>query len=264
MTTRVRFDDVLFNDVQSDDVLFHDVLLGATSAERRRRRLTLAATLVSEALVIAALVALPLLYLDALPGVSPRPAAPVALSFAPPVAETAGAVGSGRSIAIARSTDEYVVTRTMADPHLIYNRYRAASDETVAPGTLLPPGCCGTGERVGDGDRIAAIAPRPVMPMPPAHRPVISHVEESVLVHRVDPAYPATARLSHTEGDVVLRAVIGKDGGVESLRVVSGHPLLNAAAVNAVSQWRFRPYQLNGASIEVEAQITVRFVLAAR
>jgi periplasmic protein TonB len=55
--------------------------------------------------------------------------------------------------------------------------------------------------------------------------------------------------------------VIGKDGAMENLRLISGHPMLAPAAIQAVSQWRYRPYILNGDAIEVETQITVNFVL---
>jgi protein TonB len=96
---------------------------------------------------------------------------------------------------------------------------------------------------------------------PPPHRPMISHLDEGMIVHRVEPLYPSTAKLVRIQGEVVLRAVISKEGRIEGLQVISGHPLLAPAAVNAISQWRFRPYQLNGSPIEVEAQVTVRFKL---
>ena len=62
----------------------------------------------------------------------------------------------------------------------------------------------------------------------------------------------------------MLQAVIGRDGGIEKLRVVSGHPLLVQAAVKAVEQWRYKSYCLNGEAVEVETQVTVNFVLAGR
>ena len=82
------------------------------------------------------------------------------------------------------------------------------------------------------------------------------------LVRRVQPAYPALARSARIQGTVVLSAVISKAGTMENLRVVSGHPLLVAAAMEAVSQWRYRPYILNHEPIEVETQIIVSFSLS--
>jgi protein TonB len=60
---------------------------------------------------------------------------------------------------------------------------------------------------------------------------------------------------------VVLEAVISKAGTMQNLRLISGHPLLVPAAIEAVNQWRYRPYILNGEAIEVETQITVNFIL---
>jgi len=85
---------------------------------------------------------------------------------------------------------------------------------------------------------------------------------EGSLIHRVEPIYPPIARAAGIQGSVIIAAVIGTDGVVEKLQVVSGHPMLTKAALNAVSQWRYRPYFLNGAPIEVDTQITVNFILA--
>ena len=84
---------------------------------------------------------------------------------------------------------------------------------------------------------------------------------EGNLIRRVEPAYPSLARSARIQGQVVLSAVIGKNGAIENLRVLSGHPMLVGAAVDAVRQWRYRPYILNGDAIEVETQITVNFHL---
>lgn len=81
------------------------------------------------------------------------------------------------------------------------------------------------------------------------------------LVHRVQPEYPYPAKMAHVRGQVVLAAVIGKEGTIENLRVIAGHPLLARAAIEAVSRWRYRPYILNGEPVEVETQIMVNFTL---
>ena len=69
------------------------------------------------------------------------------------------------------------------------------------------------------------------------------------------------ARTAHVQGSVVLAALISSDGTIRNLRLISGHPMLAPAAIDAVSQWRYRPYILNGEAIEVETQITVNFKL---
>lgn len=84
---------------------------------------------------------------------------------------------------------------------------------------------------------------------------------EGNLIRRVDPQYPAIAKQIHLEGTVVLNAMISRDGNIERVEVASGPGLLANAAKEAVRQWQYRPYLLNGEPVEVETQITVNFVL---
>jgi protein TonB len=84
---------------------------------------------------------------------------------------------------------------------------------------------------------------------------------EGSLIRRVQPIYPPLARSARVQGSVVLSALISKAGTIENLRALSGHPMLVAAAIEAVRQWRYRPYILNAEPIEVETQITVSFSL---
>lgn len=81
------------------------------------------------------------------------------------------------------------------------------------------------------------------------------------LVTKVDPVYPEKAKVEHKEGTVVLMARIGKDGHVENLSVISGPSALRSAAMDAVKQWVYRPYQLNGQSVEVDSTVTLNFSL---
>ena len=78
----------------------------------------------------------------------------------------------------------------------------------------------------------------------------------------MQPAYPAIAKTARVQGQVVLQAEISKDGNIENLRVISGHPLLTQAALDAVKQWKYRPYILNGEPVPVETTVTVIFSLA--
>jgi protein TonB len=85
---------------------------------------------------------------------------------------------------------------------------------------------------------------------------------EGNLIYRVQPEYPALARQVRVQGLVVLQAIISRDGAIENLQVVSGHPLLIPAALNAVRQWRYRPYALNWEPVEVETEVKVNFILS--
>ena len=105
---------------------------------------------------------------------------------------------------------------------------------------------------------------RPVIPVPPKPAEKIfrqSEILAGSLIRNVEPKYPPLAMAARDQGPVVLAAVISKAGTIGNLRVVSGHPLLVGAALDAVRQWRYRPYILNGDVIEVETEITVNFVL---
>jgi protein TonB len=101
----------------------------------------------------------------------------------------------------------------------------------------------------------------PVAPRPVAAPLRISHISEGNLIRKVLPEYPPLARSARIQGPVVLQAMISKEGVIENLRVVTGHPMLVPAAIDAVRQWRYRPYILNNEPVEVETQITVNFGL---
>jgi TonB family protein len=82
-----------------------------------------------------------------------------------------------------------------------------------------------------------------------------------LLVEKVVPDYPPLARQAHVKGSVVLDADISKDGAIEKPKLVTGHPLLAPAAIDAVKHWRYKPYVLNGQAVPVNTQITVNFSL---
>jgi TonB family protein len=82
------------------------------------------------------------------------------------------------------------------------------------------------------------------------------------VIYQKHPEYPAEAKANHIEGAVVMRASISKEGAVENLQIVSGPKELYASAINAVKEWRYRPYILNGEPTAVETTITVNFNLA--
>lgn len=109
--------------------------------------------------------------------------------------------------------------------------------------------------------------PEPARPAPPTPAPVQrlvipgGQVNPAVPISRPDPAYPPIARTMRVSGVVELMGVIGTDGRMKELRVVSGHPLLARAALDAVSRWIYKPTLLNGKPVEVEAPITVTFRL---
>ena len=83
-----------------------------------------------------------------------------------------------------------------------------------------------------------------------------------VLAHPVDPNYPLLAREMKVQGAVVLDALIGRDGTIQNLKIVSGPTILANAAMEAVRQWRFKPYYQQGEAVETAARITVNFTIS--
>ena len=142
------------------------------------------------------------------------------------------------------------------------NEQPVASAPNIDEGRV--PGGTGLARRGGVWNSIgnsADVAPPPPPPVP-THPIRVSHWAEGNLIYRVQPVYPPLARQARIQGPVRLRAIISKAGTIENLVVLSGHPMLVAAAIEAVRQWRYRPYLLNNEPIEVETEITVNFILS--
>jgi protein TonB len=87
------------------------------------------------------------------------------------------------------------------------------------------------------------------------------NVTAASIITQTRPLYPALARQARIQGNVVLHAIIDKDGKVAQLEVISGHPLLVQSALDAVKQWRYKPTLLNGDPVEVDTTITVTFTM---
>ena len=141
--------------------------------------------------------------------------------------------------------------------------------DTEPPPPMIDPGAAGVRDGTGDPNARGTVFNSVLgsdlaLPPPPAavRHPTVSRMMEGNLVHRVQPDYPTLARQVRVQGKVVLRAMISREGAIENLQVLSGHPMLIPAAVDAVRQWRYRPYVLNGEPVEVETEVTVNFILS--
>ncbi len=100
-----------------------------------------------------------------------------------------------------------------------------------------------------------------LQPVVPQRIRISQGVTSGLLIHKVEPSYPVLAKSARIQGNVMLKAIIDKEGNIQDLQLLSGHPMLVPAAINAVKQWRYRPYLLNGQPVEVETTITVIFTL---
>ena len=106
----------------------------------------------------------------------------------------------------------------------------------------------------------AIVAPAQEESTPPADVPGET-VQNQCLIKRVFPVYPPLARQARIQGTVMLRIIVSKSGDVTELRLLSGHPLLAPAAIEAVRQWKYKPYEVNREVCAVETNVQVNFTL---
>lgn len=134
--------------------------------------------------------------------------------------------------------------------------------EDPKPGVWIALGGPGSGA-ASSGSPFGGSGTPPVVraATPAAAQHVTSGVMQGMLIYKVVPVYPAVAQALRTSGTVVLQATISRTGAIENLRVVEGPAMLCQAALDAVRQWRYRPYMLNGRPLEVETTVDVNFTL---
>ncbi len=204
--------------------MFQETLLESSPTPRRRRGWSLATAFTAQTLIAATLIVVPLLS-SAVITIS-TPAMPIPLSYA-----------------------------KLAKGSLIVSNPRLGNSGPSDPSPCLVGASC----PVGDGGPPSLLPPGPaVRPEPPVKR-ITSRSSDALLINKVIPTYPIVAVRSGVQGEVRLHAIIARDGTIQSLSVISGHPLLTGAAIEAVQQWRYKPYRLNGEAVEVETYITVNF-----
>jgi periplasmic protein TonB len=242
-----------------------DIDAEAFSRARRLRRKALGISLFFEAGLVAAMLLWPLIT----PGVLPRQ---YNVTPAPPFHGGGGASPSHphEPLGPRPPIGHPPLPCTMCAPLVIPPRPSADGPEPPAidnspggPG-YGDPNLPGTGPGIPGGFDFGPRSPviRPPE-QPEKSGPVrrTAEVMQAMLVHQVRPEYPPLARAAYISGRVELRAIIGKDGVVRELQVLSGNPLLVQSARAAVSAWRYQPTLLNGEPVEVETYITVNFVL---
>jgi protein TonB len=243
--------------------MFNDSMLEVTWAQRSRRSWTTLTSFGLQAVVISLLLLLPLWKTVGLPTGRILPT-PVSWGAPPAAAPHVQRQRSTPTIAQSNLADNILIAPREVPRHV------AMIEETTAPPQLSfndigVDGGIGPGSRDGVwrslNDSVRAVAPPPA-PAPTVRQFRTSSMLEGSIVRRVQPVYPPLARSAHIQGPVVLSAAISKAGTIEDVHVLSGHPMLVGAAIEAVRQWRYRPYILNNEPIEVETQITVNFTLA--
>lgn len=249
--------------------LFADVLLEATSLQLRRRTLSTVLSILFESLLVGGLLLVPLMYTQTLPRqqllsflVSPPPPPPP-----PPPAASA--------VKVVERVGTDIMNGRLRTPGRIPQTVQMTRGEE-APPALSSGGVIGgvpggiPGGQLGGviGGIISSTSSLPTVPKlaisaAPKRIRISQGVTKGLLIQKIEPNYPPIARAARVQGQVVLAAIISRSGEIQNLVLVSGHPMLTPAAIEAVKQWRYRPFLLNGEPVEVETTMTVTFQLSS-
>jgi periplasmic protein TonB len=212
-----------------------------------------------ESLFVVVLILIPLIYTEALPKgqlatflVAPPPPPP------PPPPPAA-------PIKVVKVQSE-MVNNTLRTPTKIPEKVKIIQEEEQPPqmasGVMggVPGGVPG-GSMGGVIGGIIGTSTAAVPKVAITRTRVSSGVISGLLIKRVEPTYPALAKTARVQGTVVLHAIISKEGNIQGLTLVSGPAMLAPSAIDAVKQWRYKPYLLNGDAIEVDTTVEVTFRL---
>jgi periplasmic protein TonB len=237
--------------------LFHDSLVVSGAKSRPRNPWAAVGSVTLLSLLLLALVVIPLFHTDTLPKRET-----LTMLYVLPAAAASNVTRLPVPTSTARNTPT-----NMRIPSAVHTTQEAPLPPLDTAGGLVggvPGGVVGgipggVLSEVLSSTRSAPAQAKMPDPMPIKRIRVASRVVEANLIHDVAPTYPPEAGRARIEGTVVLMAVIGTDGTVKDVRVESGLPILAQAAIDAVKQWRYRPYLLNGEPVEVDSRITINF-----
>jgi periplasmic protein TonB len=239
--------------------MFEDSLIESGGKLKTARGRTTTFSFILEAVIIGVMVLIPLIFTEALPHaqlmmslVAPPPPPP------PPPPPAA--------VRVVKVVQTDIVNGQLRTPTKIPKKVEIIKEEEAPPPSMgvvggVPGGVPG-GQMNGVIGGIISNAPMAVPKVAVQRVRVSQGVTQGMVLHKVQPTYPPLARTARVQGSVILAAVIGKDGAIQNLHVLSGHPLLQQAALEAVKQWKYRPYILNGEPVEVDTQVTVNFTLS--
>jgi periplasmic protein TonB len=244
--------------------MFEDSLIESGGKLKTKRGMTSALAFVIEIMILIVMVLIPLIFTEALPRtqlmtflVAPPPPPPPPPPAAAPV-----------KVVKVIQTD--IINGQLRTPTKIPKKVEMIKEDEAPPPVMASAGVVGGvpgGVPGGSmGGVIGSVLSSTPVAVPKVATPqrvrVSSGVSQGLLVRRVQPNYPPLARQARIQGVVLLQATISKEGDIKDLTLISGHPMLAPAAIEAVKQWKYRPYLLNGEPVEVETQVQVNFTLS--
>ena len=242
--------------------MFEDMVVSGAHSIKTNKPWTVVLSMLFQVLFLGILILIPLIYTEALPKAMlatmivapppppPPPPPPVATQIVK-VKPQVHLMDAGKLVAPKVIPKDVKIIKEEAEPDM---------NAGMAGG--VPGGVAGGSMGGVIGGVIGGMGGAPPPPKPTASRiRQGGSVQAALLVNKVQPVYPPLARQTRISGTVRLHALISKQGTVESLEVLSGHPLLVRAAMDAVQQWKYKPTLLNGEPVEVDTTIDVIFSL---
>src|SRR6202167_5655200 len=243
--------------------MFEDSLLESGGRLKTKRGRTTTFAIILEIAAIGVMVLLPLIFTEALPKqqlmtslVAPPPPPPPPPPAAAPVK-------------IVKQIQTDIVNGALRTPTKIPQKVQMIKEDEAPPqmaSTGVVGGVPGGVPGGSMGGVIGSVLSSTPVAVPKIATPtrvrVSSGVSSGLLIRKVSPNYPPLARQARIQGTVILQAQISKDGSIQKRQLIRGHPMLAPAAIEAVKQWKYKPYLLNGEPVEVETQVQVNFTLA--
>jgi periplasmic protein TonB len=242
--------------------MFEDSLIESGNKLKTKRLSTTILSFLLQVALVGVLILIPLIYTDALPKgnlmtflVAPPP---------PPPPPPPPAAAPPKVVKI----QSEVINGQLRTPTKIPDKVQMIKEEEAPPdlGAGVPGGVPGGIPGGSAGGVIGGILSSTPTAVPKVATPqrvrVSTGVATGLLIRKVTPNYPQLAKQARIQGAVVLQADISKDGTIQNLQLISGHPMLAPAAIEAVKQWRYKPYLLNGEPVAVETQVVVNFSLS--
>jgi protein TonB len=243
--------------------MFEDSLLESGGRLKTKRGRTTTFAIILEIGLVGLMVLMPLIFTEALPKqqlmtflVAPPPPPPPPPPAAAPVK-------------IVKQIQTDIVNGALRTPTKIPQKIQMIKEDEAPPAMASSgvvggvPGGIPGGQMGGVIGGIISSTPMAVPKVATPQRVRISAgVTSGLLIRRVQPVYPPLARQARIQGQVLLRAQISKDGSIENLQLISGHPMLVQSALDAVKQWKYKPYLLNGEPVEVDTEVQVNFTLS--
>ena len=247
--------------------MFEDLVESSPVPKKTNKPWTIVVSTLLQVTLLGVLILIPLIYTEALPKtmlttllVAPPPPPP------PPPPPAATPVKVVKPVARLMQAGKLMAPRAIPKEVNIIKEQEMPPDMGAVGVVGGVPGGVPGGQAGGVlGGIIGGVGSN--LPPPPKEAPkrirVGGQVQTAKLVNKVTPVYPPLAKQARIQGTVRLQAVIAKDGSVVELQVLSGHPLLVQAALDAVRQWRYHPTLLNGEPVEVVTTVDVIFTLSS-